>query len=98
MLDAVRRWAARIGAAVMNFGGGTGGQVSSLFDFKSGFSRSRAPFHTARLIFDTALYDAVTPTGAGRDAAPLSDAGFFPIYREPRRPPEPDPVSVSTSA
>jgi hypothetical protein len=98
MLDAVRRWAARIGAAVMNFGGGTGGQVSSLFDFKSGFSRSRAPFHTARLIFDAALYDAVTRTGAGRDAAPLSDAGFFPIYREPRRPPEPDPVSVSTSA
>lgn len=84
MLDAVRRWATTTGAALMNFGGGTGGQANSLFEFKSGFSRSRAPFHTVRMIFDAPLYAALTRSGSEQNGSPRSDTGFFPVYREPR--------------
>ena len=83
MLDAVRRWGARTGAAQMNFGGGTGGQVNSLFEFKTGFSRSRAPFHTVRMIFDMPLYVALTGGRSDTAGPPRPDIGFFPLYREP---------------
>ncbi len=83
MLDAVRRWGATTGATLMNFGGGTGGQVNSLFEFKTGFSRSRAPFHTVRMIFDAPLYAALARSESERNGSPRSDTGFFPIYREP---------------
>ena len=85
MLDAVRRWAASSGATVMNFGGGTGGQVNSLFEFKTGFSRARAPFHTVRMIFDAPLYAALTGNRRDRNGAIHADTGFFPVYREPQR-------------
>ena len=83
MLDAVRRWAKTTGAAVMNFGGGTGGQVNSLFEFKTGFSRLRAPFHTVRMIFDAPLYAALTTNASERNGLTPSVDGFFPVYREP---------------
>jgi len=84
MLDAVRRWAASIGAAQMNLGGGTGGESNSLFEFKTGFSRSRAPFHTARLVFDVPLYTVLTRGARNGDGSPRADEGYFPLYRDPR--------------
>jgi hypothetical protein len=82
MLDAVRRWGADSGATLMNFGGGLGGGTNALFEFKSGFSRARAPFHTGRVIVDAALYASVS-NAIARSGAVRGDAGFFPLYRDP---------------
>jgi hypothetical protein len=83
MLDAVRRWAKTTDAVLMNFGGGIGGRGNALFEFKAGFSGSRAAFHTVRMIFDAPLYAALTWNGNERRSSPRCDTGFFPVYREP---------------
>lgn len=64
-----------LGVEVLNLGGGVGGASDSLFEFKAGFSKARAPFATARFVLDPARYEALS---AGIDAPP----GFFPAYRK----------------
>ena len=80
MLHEVRSWAKARGDRVMHLGGGLGGANDSLFEFKAGFSKTRHPFHTLRLVCDPERYAAlVEASGGGGDPADLT--GFFPAYR-----------------
>jgi hypothetical protein len=93
MFDAVRHWSKSIGASVLHLGGGTGGCTSSLFAFKAGFGTGRAPFPTARMIFDPQLYAEVVRAAApATDSRGSMDSGFFPRYRELIA--SPDPVAA----
>jgi hypothetical protein len=82
MFDAVIRWGKSIGAAVLNLGGGMGGRAGSLFEFKAGFSHSRAQFHTVRMILDELLYADLARTWreCGGNVEAVED--YFPIYRK----------------
>lgn len=82
MVDAMWRWAKRQGAAMMNLGGGLGGQEDSLFKFKAGFSKGRAAYYTLRVVTQSDLYRgsvAAWEEASGRTAVGPSD--FFPPYR-----------------
>lgn len=82
MLDFVRRWAKGRGNHCFHLGGGLGAGEDSLFQFKAGFSKLRAPFHTWRVVVDEHAYSwAVKQWGvrSGRPAPRRED--FFPAYR-----------------
>jgi hypothetical protein len=64
-----------LGVEILNLGGGVGGADDSLFQFKAGFSRARAPFATARFVLDRERYETLSE---GIDAPP----SFFPAYRK----------------
>lgn len=81
MFDDMRKWATGRCRRHFHLGGGVGCSDDSLFNFKAGFSRQRAVFHTARLICDAGRYRLL----AGRAGVPdgeidLTD-GYFPSYR-----------------
>lgn len=79
MLDFVRKSSKALGARWFHLGGGIGGVEDSLFRFKAGFSRLRAPFHTCRIVPAPAMYEALC---LARGLTPAADlAGFFPAYR-----------------
>ncbi len=86
MLDHVRKWAKARGNLVLHLGGGVGGAEDSLFRFKGGFSRGRAPFNTFRLIVDEKRYEDFLASrtahaiGTGMERDTLT--GFFPAYRK----------------
>ena len=81
LLDGARRWARENGYDWLHLGGGLGGRNDRLFDFKSGFSRHRFPFHTWRLVVDEQAYAALAGRRLGDDDEPAD--GFFPAYRAP---------------
>jgi hypothetical protein len=76
LYDEVRRFCKARGERVFHLGGGKGGSNDSLFTYKAGFSPSRHPFHTWRLVADQSAYRELT---AGR--APADLIGTFPSYR-----------------
>lgn len=69
--------AREMGVRILNLGGGVGGRADSLFEFKAGFSRARAPFATAGIILDSERYAALS-------ADSRAPEGFFPAYRAPQ--------------
>jgi hypothetical protein len=91
MLNHVRSWAKTQGAIAMHLGGGVGGAQDSLFKFKAGFSKGRAPFNTLRLVIDPARYAELCAARTARkleqtgaaEAEASSLTGFFPEYRKP---------------
>ncbi len=85
MLHCVRSWAKARGNTVLHLGGGVGGAEDSLFKFKSGFSKGRAPFHTFRMIVDADRYRALVRSRMSQPDGPQAEAeltGFFPAYRK----------------
>lgn len=80
LYDEVRRWCKDRGDTVFHLGGGKGGSNDSLFSYKAGFSPSRHPFHTWRVVADPAPYERLV-----RDRRPGADpaekSGTFPPYR-----------------
>jgi len=80
LYDEVRRWCKDRGDTVFHLGGGKGGSNDSLFSYKAGFSPSRHPFHTWRLVTDEAAYERLV-----RDRNPQADpadrTATFPSYR-----------------
>lgn len=64
----------RLGVERLNLGSGLGGRKDSLYEFKSGFSKARAPFATGRFVLNEEAYQALSGGGA-------SSADFFPPYR-----------------
>ncbi|SDT50077.1 GNAT family N-acetyltransferase [Actinoplanes derwentensis] len=80
LYDSVRRWCKQRGDRVFHLGGGKGGANDSLFSYKAGFSPSRNPFHTWRVITDPAVYDRLV-----RERRPEADPAdlttTFPAYR-----------------
>ncbi|GIF06615.1 GNAT family N-acetyltransferase [Actinoplanes siamensis] len=80
LYDSVRRWCKDRGASVFHLGGGKGGANDSLFAYKAGFSPSRHPFHTWRVVTDRDAYRRlVARKRPGADPADLT--GTFPSYR-----------------
>jgi hypothetical protein len=80
LYDEVRRFCKARGDTVFHLGGGKGGANDSLFFYKSGFSPSRHPFHTWRLVTDPVAYRKVV--AARRPSANPEDlAATFPPYR-----------------
>lgn len=75
LYDEVRRWCKARGDTVFHLGGGKGGRSDSLFTYKAGFSPSRHPFHTWRVVTDPEAYAEL----AG-DRPPAAEAAF-PPYR-----------------
>lgn len=80
LYDEVRRWCKSRGDTVFHLGGGKGGSNDSLFSYKAGFSPSRHPFHTWRVVTDPVAY-----AGLVRDRRPAADpadlTATFPSYR-----------------
>ncbi|MEU4420129.1 GNAT family N-acetyltransferase [Actinoplanes sp. NPDC024001] len=80
LYDEVRRWCKQRGAEVFHLGGGKGGCNDSLFTYKAGFSTSRHPFHTWRVVADRPAYERlVRRRRPGADPADLTTT--FPSYR-----------------
>jgi hypothetical protein len=84
MIDHVRSWAKQRGNRLLHLGGGVGGQNDSLFQFKSGFSRSTCRFTTLRFLTNPVAYRALVRDW--EDATQAAADGmreFFPAYRKP---------------
>jgi hypothetical protein len=80
LYDEVRRFCKARGDTVFHLGGGKGGSNDSLFFYKSGFSPSRHPFHTWRVVSDPPTYRKLV--WLRRPAADPDDlAATFPPYR-----------------
>jgi hypothetical protein len=89
MFYTIRQWAHASGYRTLNLGGGVGGQPGPLLNFKAGFSRSRAPYYTLRVVFDAARYAHLTRLWRERAECPAPPiAGFFPDYRQALHPAE----------
>jgi lipid II:glycine glycyltransferase (peptidoglycan interpeptide bridge formation enzyme) len=86
MFDTIRRWAKGAGCVLLNLGGGIGGHPGPLLNFKAGFSRSLAPFHTVGMVFDTRRYSQLTRLWRERSDCPEAVESYFPIYRQPLKP------------
>lgn len=69
--------ARELGATRLNLGSGLGGARDSLFSFKAGFSRQRAPFESVRVVLDAKRYEALSSGATAPD-------DFFPAYRYDR--------------
>jgi hypothetical protein len=74
LYDEVRRFCKARGCTIFHLGGGKGGSNDSLFTYKAGFSPSRHPFHTWRVIADPVAYRELVNDRK-------SDSGSFPPYR-----------------
>lgn len=85
IFETVAQWGKSAGATAMNLGGGTGSRCDSLFQFKAGFSPSRALFHTLRIVFDDHRYSELARLWAARYGGEETAGGYFPVYRQPRR-------------
>jgi Acetyltransferase (GNAT) domain len=85
LLHYVRLWAKERGNVFLHLGGGVGGSKEDrLYIFKSGFSRQRHSFRTARFILDQKKYNYLTELRAkSLSIAPekLLESQFFPAYR-----------------
>jgi hypothetical protein len=85
ILEEVRGWGVRNGYHWLHLGGGTGACEDSLFRFKSGFSKVRLPFQSARMVFRPQIYhDLVRLREQWMNCkgyeTPAGD--YFPAYRQ----------------
>ncbi len=80
----VALWAKKRGNRVLHLGGGVGGCTDSLFRFKAGFSNSRYPYRTWRIVADLEAYEALVREWERIANLPADPpTGFFPAYRRP---------------
>ena len=82
MIDHVRRALKAEGASRFHLGGGVGAKEDSLYEFKRGFSKHRAEFHSWRVLGDITRYDEAN-AAAQRAGASAESGEFFPAYRRP---------------
>jgi Acetyltransferase (GNAT) domain len=86
LLNDMRLWAKARGNTFLHLGGGVGGsKEDKLYIFKSGFSRQRHQFRTARFVLDEEKYHHLVNLRAqhlGVSATQLLETGFFPAYRQ----------------
>jgi len=82
MLDHMRRVCKERGATRFHLGGGVGAAEDSLYEFKRGFSKHRAEFHSWRVLGDPVAYAAAEHAALAAGAVDGAD-GFFPSYRRP---------------
>lgn len=85
ILDEVRAWGARYGYHWLHLGGGTGACEDSLFRFKTGFSKLRLPFQSARIVFRPQVYrDLVRlrERWMSNNGYETPGGDYFPAYRQ----------------
>ena len=86
LLHDMRLWAKERGNTFLHIGGGVGGSTEDkLYTFKSGFSRQRHRFMTARYILDPEQYHYLITLHAqalGLSSTQLLETDFFPAYRQ----------------
>lgn len=86
LLHDMRLWAKERGNTFLHIGGGVGGsKEDKLYTFKSGFSRQRHRFITARFVIDPEKYDHLINLRAqtlGISSTQLLETDFFPAYRQ----------------
>jgi hypothetical protein len=86
LLHDMRLWAKERGNTFLHIGGGVGGSKDDkLYTFKSGFSRQRHRFMTARYILDPEQYHhlvTLRAQGLGLSSTQLLETDFFPAYRQ----------------
>jgi Acetyltransferase (GNAT) domain len=81
-IDFLRTWAKSRGNRYLHLGGGVGGSIDSLFDFKLGFSHQRKAYYTWRVIVDDDVFPQVVSRWEDMHGSSADDAvGFFPPYR-----------------
>jgi lipid II:glycine glycyltransferase (peptidoglycan interpeptide bridge formation enzyme) len=84
LISEVRFWAREAGHRLLHLGGGVGGDMDSLYTFKSRFSPLSADFHTFRAVLMPEVYDQLTLKRFGGEKRPdAEDKDFFPSYRTP---------------
>jgi Acetyltransferase (GNAT) domain len=97
LLHQMRLWAKERGNKFLHLGGGVGGSKEDrLYIFKSGFSRQRHQFKTARFIIDAEKHQYLVHARAeflGLPPHRLIESGFFPAYRA-----APQPIECAVSA
>ncbi len=81
--DYLWRWAKEAGNTVLHMGGGVGGGVDTLFEFKSGFSTSRADFYTYRMVLDKSKNSILLRRWRELGGFANANDKFFPKYRRP---------------
>jgi hypothetical protein len=64
------------GCRWLNLGGGLGGRRDALHDFKTGFSKLTAPYHTWRLVADSRRYRAAVSRSGCQWSLPHATAAF----------------------
>jgi hypothetical protein len=74
ILDEVIRENLQKGKKLLHLGGGLGGKLDSLHQFKLGFGKISLPFYTTRWILLPEVYDRLS-------ARATDDSTFFPKYR-----------------
>jgi hypothetical protein len=83
-IDFLRSWAKARGNRFLHLGGGVGGQVDALFNFKAAFSPMRSAYHTWRVVVDEAVYRHILAhweSEGGASGEGVDD--YFPPYRKP---------------
>jgi hypothetical protein len=81
-IDFLRSWAKTRGNRYLHLGGGVGGNIDSLFDFKLGFSRHRKAYYTWRVIVDEEVFPQVVARWEDmHGCSTVGMDGFFPPYR-----------------
>lgn len=84
MLHFVTQWMKEKGSTSFHLGGGLGGRLDPLFEFKAGFSKLRSDFYTYRMILDQDKYATlVRLCGEKCGSVDQSSSQFFPAYRDP---------------
>jgi hypothetical protein len=78
IIDFVRRIAFEEGFLILNLGGGFGGQMDHLYNFKRGFTKNEKEFLLIKKVLDnTAYHDLIS----SKNFESLGTDGFFPAYR-----------------
>jgi hypothetical protein len=80
LIHGTRAWAKDHHQRWLHLGGGRGATPDGLLHFKAGFSPSRWPFHTLRVVISPARYAALAAAGAPEPADP-GVGSPFPSYR-----------------
>ena len=85
LIHRVALWAKGRGNHIAHLGGGVGGSTTdSLFKFKSGFSPTRCPYETLRIVTDRPRYERLIDARArhlGEPRDSLLRCEYFPAYR-----------------
>jgi hypothetical protein len=89
MLADVRGWAHRRGDRVLHLGGGRGGRLDSLYEFKGRFSPRRHRAYVGRWVIDPVAYAELTRMRARNlwaSGRAVAASEWFPAYRAPLTP------------
>lgn len=87
LLHFMMLWEKNRGNRIMHIGGGLGANEDSLFKYKAGFSDTRHPFYTWRMISNPHYFSKLVSSWeriSGKKADDIN--GFFPAYRKPISP------------